>query len=220
MASTVSSIITLIRRRLNETSTTFHTDADLIANINEAQKYIVREAEILLQGSSTTTTVSGTQNYALPLDFLYFVRLTFDGLKLFQVNFNEIDEAEFDETLDTGLPTNYYIFNDQIYLYPIPNQVKTLRLWYYKSPTTLDETTDSLEISSNWDDVVATYAAYLASIKDDSLKKADYLMQECNAKLLSYKRKIKENKVEHPKFRLSQNLRTRQPLSNEYYRSS
>ena len=218
MASTVSSLITKIQTRLNETNTTFHTSANLIAAVDEAQKYIVREAEILLQGSSTTTTVANTQNYTLPSDFLYFARLTYDGFKLFQVNFNEIDEAEFDETLDVGLPTNYYIFNDQFYLYPTPNQAKTLKLWYYKAPTALTATSDSLEINSIIDDIVATYAAYLACIKDDSLLKADYLMQECNAKLLSYKRKIKENKVENPKFRLSRNLKTRQPLDNGYYR--
>ena len=218
--STVSSLITKIQAKINETSVLFFTSANLIAWIDEAQKYIVREAEILLQGSSTTTAVSSTQNYALPSDFLYFVRLTYDGYKLFQINFNEIDEAEFDETLDVGLPTNYYIFNDQFYLYPTPNNTKTIKLWYYKSPTTLTLSTNSLEINSMWDDIVVAYALYCAKIKDDEYEMADYLMQECNAKLLSFKRKIKENKVEHPKFRLSRNLKTRQPFDNEYYREA
>jgi hypothetical protein len=220
MSTLVSSLITQARARINETSTTFHTEANLIAYANESQKYVVRETKCL-EGSSTSAVVSGTQDYALPSDLLQIRRITFDGIKLFPINFVDLDEAELDETDITGAPANYFIWNDSIYLYPIPGSSdagKYLKIFYYKAPVAITASTDAIETKPVYDDVIVAYMTYLALVKDSesdlsNLDKADYMMSECNAKLLAIKSQIKEKDLSsQPRRILSENIKSRDPL--------
>jgi len=217
MATLISTLITRARTRINETSTTFHTEPNLIAYADEGQKYVVRETKSL-EGSSTASTVSGTQTYALPSDCIAIRRITFDGIKLFPIDFIELDESEMDETGSTGSPTNYYIWNDTLYLYPIPGGSGTLKIFYYKAPATIDASDDTLETKEVYDDAIVCYMTYLALIKDSesdlsNLDKADYMMGECNAKIMSIKNQLKEKDLSSPPRRiLSENIKTRDPL--------
>ena len=220
MANTaVSALITKARRRINESSTTFHEDADLIDYADEAQKYFIRQTRYL-EGSSTTTAESGTQNYALPLDFLALQRVTYDGKKIDRISYHELDELNIDDTDYTGTPTFYYILNDQIYLIPIPNDTKTIKLYYHKFPLTLDATADLLEIPPIYDDVIVCYMCYMAYKKDaesdiSSLDFADYWMTECNVKIQQIKSDMREDKLDRPvMFIPKRNHRLRTPLRN------
>ena len=218
MGSLVSTLITSARQRLNETSTAFFTDAQLVTYCNEGQKYLVRETKCL-EAISTSTSVSGTQNYALPSDFYALRRLLYDGKSVKEVNFLDIDEADLDETDISGGSKNFYLWNGTIYFVPIPNRNNdTIKIYYYKTPEIITATTDTLETNTLYDDVVITYMVYLALIKDGEEEKADYQMQECNAKLSLIKRHLKEKSLTRPpRFRFSRNLSTREPL-DEYYR--
>jgi len=219
LGTLISTLITRSRTRINETSTTFHTDANLIAYADEGQKYVVRETKSL-EGSSTTTVASGTQTYALPSDCIVIRRITFDGIKLFPIDFIELDEAGLDETDSTGTPSNYYIWNDTLCLYPIPGGSGTLKIYYYKAPATISLSTASLETKVVYDDAIICYMTYLALIKDSesdlsNIDKADYMMSECNAKILSIKNQLKEKDLSSPPRRiLSENIKTRDPLYN------
>ena len=223
MGTLVSTLITRARTRINETSTTFHTEANLIAYADEGQKYAVRETKCLEDIDTATVIVSGTQNYAIPTDYIAIRRIIFDGKKLFKIDFEEIDEAELDEADLTGTPTEYYIWNDYIYLLPIPGSSdvgKTLKIFYYKSPVTIDASTDTLETKEVYDDAIICYMTYLALVKDSesdlsNLDKADYMMSECNAKLMSIKNQIKEKDLSaQPRRILSENIKSRDPLYN------
>ena len=225
MSTLVSELITRCRRRLNETATTFHSDEDLIDYADEAQRYIAMETRPL--ETTGTDTIDSTQTnpeqYSLPTDFLAMRRITLDGHDLFKTYFAEIREAEIRESDQTGDPEMYYEWNDVIYLLPIPgngNDGETLKYWYWKKPTILTATTDTLEIGSEWDDVVIPYMEYLAWKKDGEPDFADYAMTESNLKMVSIKRQRKEDTVTSPpRFRVSDNLRSRDPLHLYRYRS-
>lgn len=217
MGTLVSVLNTKARRRINEESTEYHESDDFIAYADEGQKYVVRETKSL-EGSSTTTTVSGTQTYALPDDCIETRRITLDGKKLFKVDFLEIDEAELDESNLTGTPTEYYIWNDTIYL--LGDGGGTLKIYYYKAPATISLSTATLETKEVYDDAIVCYMTYLALIKDSesdlsNIDKADYMMGECNAKIFSIKNQLKEKDLSSPPRRiLSENIKTRDPLYN------
>lgn len=219
MGTLVSTIISSARQRLNETSTAFFTDANLVSFCDEAQKYFVRETKCL-EGISTSTSVSGTQSYSLPSDFYALRRIKYDGKPVKKAGFLDIDESDIDETDYSGDPISYYIWNDSIYFIPIPNvSGDTIKIFYYKSPAIIDATTDSLEINSLYDDAIITYMVYLALIKDGEEEKADYQMQECNAKISLIKKHLKEKDMTRPpRFRFSRNLKTREPM-DDYYRN-
>jgi len=221
MGTATSVLITKCRRRLNEIDTTFHSDADLISYADEAQKYFVRETRCL-RGISTTPVSDGTQGYALPTDFLALRRITFDGKDIFGVSFFEIGESQTDETNSsaTGTPKCFYIYNETIYLIPIPGSSadsESLKIYYYKFPATIDESTDELEISPAYDDIIVSYMTYRAFQKDQEFDFAKEHIQECNAKILSVKRQLaSDNLSRMPRFRVSRNWRSSEPF-DEYY---
>ena len=219
MGSLVSTIISSARQRLNETGTAFFTDEQLTAFCNEAQKYFARETKCLEATDTSKTSVSGTQSYALPSDFYALKRLLYDGKIVFETSFNDIDETEIDETDYTGTPESFYIWNNKIYFIPVPDTTgDIISVYYYKMPANISATTDMLEINTLYDDTIIAYIVYLALIKDDELDKADYHMQECNAKIALIKRHLKENNLMRPpRFRFSRNLSTREPM-DKYYR--
>lgn len=224
MGTLVSTLITRGRRRLNETSTTFHADADLIAYADEAQNYIVEKIRPLEESSTTTIDTSQTnpEQYSLPSDFLALQRVTLDGIDLFRTNFQEIKEAEIDTTDTTGDTYAYFEWNNVLHLFPVPGAAedgKTLKLYYYKKSGTIDASTDTLDIGTEYDDAVICYMAYLAFIKDKEFDMADYMMTECNAKLVELKRQRAEDKLDRPpRFRLSDNLKMRDTLNAYRFR--
>lgn len=217
MTTAVSTLIEKARRRVNEESTTFFEDDDFVDWADEAQKYFVRQTRYL-EGSSHTSTVSGQANYALPSDFLALQRLKYDGKKIDRISFLEIDELNLDEADHSGTPTGYYIMNGQLYLFPIPNSVATMRLYYYKIPVTLDVTSDTLETPPIYDDVIVCYMCYMAYKKDaesdiSSLDFADYWMTECNVKIQQIKSDMQEDKLDRPvMFIPKRGYRLRTPL--------
>ena len=84
MGTLVSEIITRCRRRLNESGTNFHTDEDLIAYADEAQKYVVKEVRPLedIHTDTIDTSQANPEQYALPTDFLAIKRVTWMGVDL------------------------------------------------------------------------------------------------------------------------------------------
>ena len=214
-----------MRDRLNESSTVFHDDNAFIRYADEAQRYIARETRPLESVSTTTidSTQTNPEQYSFPTDFLAMRRITLDGHDLFKTYFAEIREAEIRESDQTGDPEMWYEWNDVIYLLPIPgngNNGETLKLWYWKKPALLTATTDTLEIESEWDDVVIPYMEDLAWKKDGEPDFADYAMTESNSKMVSIKRQRAEDKRDsNSRFRVSDNLRSRDALHLYRYRS-
>jgi hypothetical protein len=207
LGSLVSTIISSGRLRINEVSTKFHTNADLISYCNEAQKYVVRETKCL-EETSTSTSDSGIQNYALPLDFMALRRLLYNGKGVTKTDFIEIDEACIDESNLGGTPKSYYLWNDSINFIPIPNVTgDPIKIFYYKTPIAITLSTQTLEVNTLYDDLLVAYMAYLALVKDGEEPRADYQMQECNAKLAQVKKHLKEKDLSRPpRFKFSRNL--------------
>lgn len=101
-----------------------------------------------LHASSTITTVADQQNYALPADFLY-------GLKI--VDDDKDNELEYiapaqwlewygnaTQATTNTTSTQFTIYNDEILLYPTPSAADTNRytLYYYKTITALSADDD------------------------------------------------------------------------------
>ena len=85
-------------------------------------------------------------------------------------------------------------------------------------------TASTLSLPNEYDDIVITYMAYLAFFKNSDsdsgdMNKADYVMNECNAKLASLKSKSRERKlIRPPRFRASDNLKNRDALPGYRFR--
>jgi hypothetical protein len=89
--------------------------------------------------SGDVTIVSGTDTYALPADFIRDVGLVYDGRPLQRRDMRE--RTDYDAT-STGVPEAYWVWGDQVCLYPIPNAVKECTLLYTSSPASMSADAD------------------------------------------------------------------------------
>jgi hypothetical protein len=111
-----------------------------------------------MEKDTTKATEDGVQFYALPTDYkdeliIYIV----EGTTKKQLSKWVGSEAErnFSKTTTEGKPYAYWVWDDKIWLYPIPDAVYTLTYRYYQYLTDLtDASTEENELCSRWSDLL------------------------------------------------------------------
>ena len=144
----------LIRGQYENSSDITPTVANEVINdaLEESYNLIVEKwDDYYVQVSSTFTTASGTESYALPTDFykLRKVEILYSGLatdstarwhRLYPI---DIDYNHRRHSL-TSKNYRYRIANALLYLSPIPQAVETLRVYYIPTAVQLVNDTDSI----------------------------------------------------------------------------
>lgn len=156
---------TLLQLKTNIASELHRSDLGTqIANaITKAIDHYSKERWWFLEGRGTSTTVSGQAFYAIPTDLQNFDSLlvTISGSKspLTRKSYNEIDAIDTGAS-NTGQPSIWAYYADQIRYYPVPNNSYTMTLSYHKKLATLTDsdsnswTTDAenlIQYRATWD---------------------------------------------------------------------
>lgn len=156
-ALTLSDIRSEIRRHLkdNATSTQQQRWSSTVLNlrINNAQREIAALTHCI-SSTAYTTTVSGTQSYALPSNFVIEHRVSYSTgptatayEKIEKVLLGQLDLDDTDwESTANGEPTQYYLKDRLVYLLPTPNATwagtNRLKIEYFRYPANLSSDTD------------------------------------------------------------------------------
>ena len=191
--TTVTTAMARARRRLNEqSSTTFHSDADFIAYADEAQKYVSEQSQCL-EEKLETVTVKDQADYDVPDDFLVMIRLLVDGKRARPISFEHIDDEELEESeINITGEAFYYLFADEYTIIPTPEASSVvIKLFYIKEPTNITALANTLVIPSYLEDSLVSYMVYAAWLKDVEYDLAEFNLSECNAKIALNKRIIK-----------------------------
>lgn len=132
---TPAEIETTARGYYNATGDTFHSTADILSSIYHAEIELV-QAGIVIENSYTTTTVASQQEYAFPTNAESIKRITYDGQKLQPIDMREDDSLTLSTstTTSTGTPQFYFVWDDVIYLRPIPAAAATLKIFSFDKP--------------------------------------------------------------------------------------
>lgn len=169
MATTPAQLVSQVNTELRvNTSSKIWNTSTILGYINQA----IRRVEIDMRlesnanapASSSTSTVAGTIEYALPSDFaeMDMVQLN-NGGSIFTLYPIEYQQTKLLNPNDTqGLPSQYYIRGSNIGLYQPPNGVYTLLLFYKKLVTSLSIGGANLELNDVYTPSIVKYAAYLA----------------------------------------------------------
>lgn len=146
---TPSEVETAARYRYGASTDTFFSQAEIFELIYQAEMVLATRAHCIQALDTSTTTVSGTQSYAFPTNFISVKRVTWNGRWLKKINFNEDDvlTSLSAATTATGEPSFYYIWNNYIYLREIPNAAQTLAIIGFKQPTALSTSPISTSLS-------------------------------------------------------------------------
>lgn len=153
---TVTAIITQVKNNLNRTDI---TDAQIYIWLNNRQRRILQlENVYFMEKTSTTSTVASQQTYTVPTDYkdeLIITLVDSDSKRSVLTKWKGSEpEKGYTDTTKTGKPTNYWLWQDAYYLYPIPDAVYTLSLRYYYYLTDLSASNTTNELTNKFPDLL------------------------------------------------------------------
>lgn len=121
------------------------------------------------------TTIAATSNYPYPSDFLKITGIVNDTLELYKTYKEDILKNWL--ITNTGIPTAYYIYGSNIWLFPIPTSTQTISYTYNKRLPKITESQDSV-LPEYFDDAICLYAVYLGCISVEKNDKASQIYSE------------------------------------------
>lgn len=177
----MAQLLTRVRDRLDEDSAVdqpMWTQTKLRRWVNEGMEKIARDTECLL-ATTTITGVAGTQSYSTSAISPAFTRIhkvqyeptgSTSVYTLQYRDFNVMDTVWGSNPTWGGYPEYWTAWGIQpslsLILYPVPSVGGTIRLYYYRLPTKLDEAgsqdSSTLDLPSGWDDILVTYVEMCA----------------------------------------------------------
>lgn len=191
---TPDQIETAIRARYNADGDTFFSSALVWGIIDQAQLELAHET-YLIESTYSTTSVSGTREYAFPTSTIAIRRVEYDGEKLFPVEID--DDPKTSTTEVTGTPATYSIWNNEIILYPTPSATgDTIQIYTYNEPQTITSGSTTLSVSSEYHMPIVDLALSIFYAKDGNLQLAEYHRQLWQAAVNRIKRERAKKKYQ------------------------
>jgi len=175
---TPAELETHARRRYNASGDTFFSQEEILSYLYHACLNMAREA-LVIERTYTTTTVAGTQEYSYPTNTISIKRVTYNGSKLQPITFREDDALTgYNQGTSTqGTPQYYAIWNETLYLRPIPDSAVTLKVFSYSEPQSIS-ITSTLEVPSLFHMDLLDFVNAEMAAKDENWRKADYYMDQ------------------------------------------
>lgn len=134
-----------------------------------------------LETSATASTVDGTAYITTPTD-AYLIRHLHDNtsdVPMRPIGYldyaNKVDKAD---TSAEGAPTTWVRMGTKLYLYPTPDAVYTIGIYYRKRPTLLSAGTDVTALNPEWDEPIVMLAEYMLHMKFKDYEKAVKVKEE------------------------------------------
>jgi len=140
--------------------------------ISKAERRIVRRLRTReFETSTAVSTVAGVETIALPADFVMMKVLMMNGDPAAVLVQKDLTALYNDyPSTAAGLPSAYAAFGASLYLRPVPDAARSLRMFYYASPAALSPANTSNTLLSKYPDLLF-YGALIeitAHVEDDS----------------------------------------------------
>lgn len=136
------------RREYNVASgDTFFSDGQLYEWLYAAEVELCKKTMISKQVFSTTT-VAGTAEYNYPTNAFAVKNVTYNGQPLARITFREDDllTGGDQDSTSQGTPVGYVDWGQVLYLRPLPDAARTLKMWCYTHPSGVHTSTSSFVI--------------------------------------------------------------------------
>jgi hypothetical protein len=127
-----------VKRKFGDESGVQLEDADILAWTNDGLQQIVTENKILRSKMTLPTVVDQSEYPLSDLNIHSISSLHYDGQPLLALPFVEAEETIITSDPDkeqTGTPYLWYLWNSTLTLYPKPDAVGTLTMFFTKAPT-------------------------------------------------------------------------------------
>lgn len=180
MAETVESVVFRVQRTFGDEAGVQVNITDVIRWVNDAQKQITIENEGLMETTSTANSVLNQDTYSYPTDLSVLRSIKYKGFRLKFMSFQEFDEyldgfsaAAATNVYGNGVPEVYTIWNNNIIVFPKPNENVTngFTIYYIRYPATLTTIADNLDVPDHYFNAIVDYCLAQAYELDEDLEK-------------------------------------------------
>ena len=191
---TPSEIETMARRQYNAVNDSFWSQAEVMDLIYAACLELSNESD-LIEDTFTTTTVAGTQTYSFPTNALKIYRVEYDGQKLQKITQRDDDKLTLvnSNTTEQGRPLAYWIWNNELYLRPIPDDAKQLKVFAYVQAAPI-QVTSTLEIPSVFHTRITDFILHAFTAKDKDYTASRYYLEKWEKSKMDVKRWVQKRK--------------------------
>lgn len=155
-------------------------------SINRAIKYYQQYRFTFNTASTTLNTVASQESYGtsdgFPSDFLksdvLIANINSSLITVRPITFNLL--RDYNAQSSEGAPYDFSIYQNKIWLSPIPDKAYTLTFYYLRSYSTLVNNTDSNDFTDNAEDLIESRAEwwlYLRKLHDNQAAQAVKAME-------------------------------------------
>ena len=223
---TLTQIRTEIRNITGVADTSTIADAVLTDLINKGQTILADEAN-LFAGYATRNSVAGTGAYQLVngngasvvawtivenaasagssnlANMIRIYRVDFDSDQMTRIGMDQIYNISSDVG-DVQMPSAYGYYMNDIYLniFPIPQEVKEIKIYYYHLPTALSGDSDVPMIDTRYHECLVYYGSWKTAERLRDMNMIPYFKNEW----LEWKEKVvmdRQRRAGEPKFNIN-----------------
>ena len=151
------------------------------------------ECGIVIEPIFSSSTVASTREYEYPTNAVGIKRIEYNGKKLFPITMRDDDTLTLQNevTTDTGEPVYYSIFNETLYLRPIPDSVGTLKVFAHCEPQAVTSSS-TLEVPTFTHTALVDFVIAEMAAKDLNFNMAQYYMDKWqNIHIPRFKKRLK-----------------------------
>lgn len=175
MTFTPTELETIIRQRSNTVGDSFWSSDEMLSLFWMAHIEMAREA-LCIERIYTTTSVADQQDYDYPTQTIAIKRITYDGEKLEPITMREDDALTLSDmdTTSTGRPKYYFVWNNTLYLRPIPDTSDLeIKIFSFNEPQEI-LTTSTFEIPSQFVPDTQYYVLSAMAVKEGDVSRANF----------------------------------------------
>lgn len=149
--TTAGTLIEQIRQRFNAVGDGFFTDQEMRDLLVDAQNELALETDCI-EKVFTATTTAGTREYEYPTNAYRLHRVEWNGQRLDPDDFmwDDLNTGNNADSNSQGEPIYYQIWNDVLYLRPIPDEAQTLKIYANVTPQNITVDTATLDVPERY----------------------------------------------------------------------
>jgi hypothetical protein len=171
MALTVSDLLERARDRYNAVGDKFFGDALLRGFIFSAQDVLAKEGWVI-EKTYTTTSTADTRTISWPSNTLAIKQVKYDYNDLFKRTLRADPKTSTSDP--TGTPRGYAVWDEEIILYPTPDETgKVIQIRVYSYPQDVTTNSATIEVPQEYRDDLINFMLANMCLKDQRLSLHD-----------------------------------------------
>jgi hypothetical protein len=165
-----------VKRQFGDEAGVQLRDSDLITWINNGQLELARKLRNI-QASMSAAVVASNGVFSVPDDTLKLESVILDNVFLTPTNFEGARALLGDKIGYTGEPEFWWVWANQIFVYPVPQAAGTITINYIARPDPVVNASSTLSLSDLYYNQLCDYVMMKAHELDENLQASQVMAQ-------------------------------------------